>query len=173
MKRRSVLAAFGVGVSGVAGCSTAPAGQTEATKTGSPTPDTSTTDHRTSCGDETWNPSVAVDDVALAPGERATFDVHVGPIASFNFERDLYSCGTSDPPVQFGDVDIEPDPDRQADSCPPYWIWDECTTVQLGVPVEASADAEPGEYEYGFSLSDGGDDGDSSAYRETVVVSES
>jgi hypothetical protein len=45
--------------------------------------------------------------------------------------------------------------------------------VQLSVPVEASPDAEPGEYEYGFSFSDGSDEGDSSAYRGAVVVSDS
>lgn len=166
MNRRSVLAALGLGLGSLTGCTGTPTGG-DGTET--PRTDTMGTDESTSCGEgEEWNPDVDVERVELAPGERTTFDVRVGPITSFNFDGDLYGCGPDNGAVEFGEVEIDPDPDRQGDPCPPYWIWEACTTVDLRIPVEAEPDADSGEYRFGFTVSGGHNR--SRGHRGVVVV---
>lgn len=105
MRRRSLLLVLGT--SAVAGCTTTPSRQAEAT------PDETPTDSQgTAISDETRKPNIRVEDVVLAPGESAVFDIQIEEIASFSFDGDLYECGQRDDSVQFGDVSIDPDPDR-------------------------------------------------------------
>ena len=171
MRRRSFLII--VAASASAGCATAPSERGDPTHTDSPPADTTPTKGRLSCADDgAWEPTVHAEDVEVAPGRKTTFDIRVEPVSTFRFDGDLYSCGRSDAPVRFGDVSTDPPPDRQADSCPPYWLWDECLSVILTVPVEVAPDAEPGEYEYGFSVSGGAEFG-SSSHTRTVRVSDS
>lgn len=112
-------------------------------------------------------------DVVLAPGERTRVERRAGPLGSFRFDGDLYHCGADNGPVRFGNIGITRGPDRQADSCPPVWLWEECQTIRLRIPVEAASDAEAGEDEFGFSVSDGRAGGRSSEFVATVTVSAS
>ncbi len=171
MNRRSLLVILGTSL--VAGCATAPPEETESAQTDPPPSDTPATDNQQGCDvDGTWAPTVQTDEVVLAPGEQTTFAIQAGPISSFKFDPNLYRCGQRDAPVQFGDVRIDPAPDRQADSCPPSWIWDECSSITLHVPVEAAPAADPDTYEYGFSVSDRGES-PPREYTSTITVSES
>lgn len=173
MDRRTALTALGCCLIAVAGCSAAPARRTGGTATDPPATGAPTGAPGTCADEPRWEPTVTVDDVELAPGGRTVFAIAVDPITSFRFDGDLYLCGQRDTPVQFGDVEIEPGPDKQADSCPPYWIWDRCTAVELSVSVEASSAAEPGAYEYGFALSGGAGEQTPVERRYAVHVSES
>ncbi|WP_123622071.1 hypothetical protein [Halorubrum sp. CSM-61] len=103
-------------------------------------------------GEGSWPPTVEVEEPELDPGGSETFDVRVDGITNFSFDSRLYKCGPNDAPVQFGDVEFRPPIDSQADSCPPIYVWDDCTNATLSVTVQAAQDAEPGEYEYGFSV---------------------
>lgn len=99
---------------------------------------------RPSCTDEEdWPPDVRVEESELAPGESEEFEILADGITSFRFDPRLYQCGTTDAPVGFGDVETEPSIDSQADSCPPIWLWDDCTRVTMTVPVHVAPDAEP------------------------------
>lgn len=106
-----------------------------------------------SCTDEdNWPPSVRVEDVELTPGDSEAFERQVDGITAFSFDSRLYTCGSTDAPVRFGNIDLRPSIDSQADSCPPTYVWDNCARVTLHVPVHVAPSAEAGIYEYGFNV---------------------
>ena len=126
---------------------------------------------RPSCTDEAdWPPSVRVDDPELAPGDADEFEIRVDGITSFRFDPRLYRCGSTDAPVKFGDVDTSPPIDMQADSCPPIWLWEDCTRVTVTVPVHVASDAEPGAYEYGFRIAEDIGERNSREYERAIAV---
>lgn len=106
-----------------------------------------------SCTNENrWTPTVEVTDVVIPPGDSKVLDIQANGITGFQFVTQLYRCGETDTPVRFGDVETTPEIDSQMDSCPPTWIWDDCSSVSVHAPVHVAADAAPGEYEYGFHV---------------------
>lgn len=123
-------------------------------------------------GADEWPPSVSVEDVELGPGDSETFEIRIVGITTFSFDSRLYTCGPTDDPVRFGAVDVTPAMDSQADSCPPIYVWDDCADVTLRVTVHAAPDAEPGTYEYGFTVAETVGDGNSQDYEYAIVVSE-
>lgn len=125
------------------------------------------------CTDEDrWPPQPTVESLELAPGTTGELEISVDGITAFSFNGEPAACGDQDLPVRFGDVEFSPRPDASADSCPPLLTWNDCTDVTVTVPVNVAADAEPGEYEYGFSVSEGIEDRHSEDYRYTVSVAE-
>jgi hypothetical protein len=129
---------------------------------------------RPSCTDEeNWPPSVDVEELELAPGESEKFEIRADGITSFRFDPRLYRCGATDAPVRFGDVDTSPPIDSQADSCPPIWLWDDCTRVTVTVPVHVAPDAETGTYEYGFRIAEDIGERNSRDYEYAITVAES
>jgi len=82
-------------------------------------------------GEGNWPPNVQVDELELAPGDSDTFEIQVDGITAFSFDSRLYKCGSTDAPVRFGDIDFTPSTDSQADSYPPFYVWDDCTRVTL------------------------------------------
>jgi len=128
---------------------------------------------RPSCTDEAnWPPRVDVDELELTPGDSEEFDIRVDGITSFQFDPRLYQCGSADAPVSFGDVDTSPPIDSQADSCPPIWLWEDCTRVTVTVPVRVVSDAETGTYEYGFRISEDIGERNSRDYEYAIAVTE-
>lgn len=113
-----------------------------------------------------------MEELELTPGDSDIFEIQVDGITGFSFDSRLYSCGTTDAPVRFGDVDTSPAIDAQLDSCPPIWIWDDCTRVTVDVPVHIAPDAEPGTYEYGFSVRETIGDRNSHDYEYAISVTE-
>ena len=129
---------------------------------------------RPSCTDEgNWPPDIDVEELELAPGESDEFEIQVDGITSFRFDPRLYRCGTADAPVRFGDVDVSPPIDLQFDSCPPAWVWDDCTRVTLTVPVRVASGAEPAAYEYGFRIAEDIGERNSREYEYAITVAES
>ena len=127
---------------------------------------------RPSCTDENWPPAVDVEEPSVQPGSTEVFVVSVSGITAFRFDTRLYTCGTTDAPVRFGDVEKRPPVDRQADSCPPIWLWDDCTAVALRVPVHVASDADPGVYDYGFHVAEHVDERNDFDFEYSVTVSE-
>ena len=123
-------------------------------------------------GQGSWPPTVEVEEPELAPGGSEVFDVRVDGITRFSFDSRLYKCGPSDAPVQFGDVEFRNPIDAQSDSCPPTYLWDDCAGTTLRVSVEAARDADPGRYEYGFSVGKTVGERRSEDYEYAVRVSE-
>ncbi|MUW15578.1 hypothetical protein GJ633_13780 [Halorubrum sp. CBA1125] len=123
-------------------------------------------------GKDSWPPTVDVEEPELAPGDSDVFDIQVDGITDFSFDSRLYKCGPSDAPVQFGDVEFRNPIDAQADSCPPIYLWDDCTSATLHVTVHAAPDADPGTYEYGFSVRETIGERHSKDYEYVVTVSE-
>lgn len=127
-----------------------------------------------SCTDEdSWPPDVQVEELELSAGDSDVFEIQVDGITGFSFDSRLYSCGTTDAPVRFGDTDVAPGIDAQLDSCPPIWIWDDCTSVKIDVPIHIAPDAETGTYEYGFSVRETIGDRNSQDYEYAISVTES
>ena len=122
-------------------------------------------------GEDNWPPNVQVEELELTPGDSKSFEIQVNGITGFSFDSRLYSCGT-DSPVRFGDVDTSPAIDAQLDSCPPIWIWDDCTRVTVDVPVQVDLDAKTGTYEYGFSVRETIGDRNSHDYEYAITVTE-
>jgi hypothetical protein len=128
---------------------------------------------RPSCTDESgWPPDVRVDDLELAPDDVDEFEIRADGITSFGFGPRLYGCGSTDAPVRFGDVDTTPSIDLQFDSCPPTWVWDDCTRVTVTVPVHVASDAEPGAYEYGFRIAEDIGERNSREYERAITIVE-
>lgn len=121
-------------------------------------------------GVDNWPPNVQVDELELAPGDSDTFEIQVDGITAFAFDSRLYKCGSTDASVRFGDIDFTPSIDSQADSCPPYYVWDDCTRVTLQVPVHVAPDAETGTYEYGFTVMETIGDRNSKDYEYAIAV---
>lgn len=125
------------------------------------------------CTDEDrWPPQPTVESLELAPGRTGEFEIHVDGITAFSFTGEPAACGDQDLPVRFGDVEFSPRPDASADSCPPLLTWDDCTDVTVTVPVHVAPDAEPGAYEYGFSVLEQIDERHSQEYSGSVTVTE-
>ncbi|WP_128906593.1 hypothetical protein [Halorubrum amylolyticum] len=124
-------------------------------------------------GGDNWPPSVQVEELELTPGDSEAFEIQVDGITAFSFDSRLYKCGSTNAPVRFGDIDFTPSIDSQADSCPPFYVWDDCTRVTLSVPVHVAPDAETGSYEYGFTVMETIGDRNSQDYEYAIRVSES
>mgnify|MGYP005857347721 FL=1 len=124
-------------------------------------------------GEDSWPPDVQVEELELTPGDSDIFEIQVDGITGFSFDSRLYSCGTTDSSVRFGDIDTSPAIDAQLDSCPPTWIWDDCTRVTVNVPIHIAPDAETGTYDYGFSVRETVGDRNSQDYEYTISVTES
>jgi len=123
-------------------------------------------------GGDNWPPDVEVEELELAPGDSETFEIQVDGITAFSFDSRLYKCGSTDAPVRFGDIDFTPSIDSQADSCPPFYVWDDCTRVTLNVTVHVAPDAEAGTYEYGFNVMETIGDRSSHEYEYAITVTE-
>ncbi|WP_416839204.1 hypothetical protein [Haloferax sp. DFSO52] len=127
---------------------------------------------RPSCTDGNWPPPVAVEEPSVSPGESTVFEITVTGITAFRFDTRLYTCGATDAPVRFGDLEKRPPIDAQADSCPPIWLWDDCTDVTLRVPVHVASDADAGVYDYGFHVAEDIDGRNEHDFEYSVTVSE-
>lgn len=126
-----------------------------------------------SCSDDgRWPPSVEVEDLVVQPGGFDVLDIEVPGITGFQFDTRLYHCGDTDAPVRFGDVETSPEIDAQMDSCPPIWTWDDCSNVTVHAPVRVSADASPGEYEYGFRILETVGERNTYEYEDAITVAE-
>lgn len=126
-----------------------------------------------SCTDEeNWPPAVRVEDLELAPGGSEVLDIQAKGITSFQFDAQLYQCGSADAPVRFGDVETSPEIDYQVDSCPPIWRWDNCTSVTVNTPVNVAPDAATGEYEYGFRIEEDIGEHLTKEYEYAITVTE-
>lgn len=68
------------------------------------------------------------------------------------------------------DAAVSPTPDRQLDSYPPQWRWDQCVDVAVEVPVAVAADARPGEYTYSVTARPCETDRDQIDHEFTVIV---
>jgi len=123
-------------------------------------------------GEDHWPPNVQVDELELTPGDSDTFEIQVDGITSFSFDSRLYKCGSTDASVRFGDINFTPSIDSQADSCPPFFVWDDCTRVTLNVTVHVAPDAEAGTYEYGFTVMETIGDRNSKDYEYAITVTE-
>ncbi|WP_224338270.1 hypothetical protein [Haloprofundus halobius] len=113
-----------------------------------------------------------MEEVELTPGDSEVFEIQVDGITSFQFDTRLYPCGTTDAPVRFGDIDTSPAIDSQLDSCPPIWLWDDCTRVTVDVPIHIAPDAETGTYEYGFQIEEDIGERNSQDYQYAITVTE-
>lgn len=120
--------------------------------------------------EENWPPNVQVEELELTPGASEAFDIQLDGITSFRFDQRLYECGSTEEPVQFGQVETSPPPDATFQSCPPTWRWDECTRVTVTVPVHVAPNAETGSYEYGFQIREDIGEGNSLEYEYTITV---
>lgn len=130
-------------------------------------------DSSPSCtGGDNWPPNVQVEELELTPGDSEAFEIQVDGITAFSFDSRLYKCGTTDAPVRFGDIDFTPSIDSQADSCPPFYVWDDCTRVTLNVTVHVGPDAEAGTYKYGFNVMETIGDRNSHEYEYAITVTE-
>ena len=128
---------------------------------------------RPSCTDEaSWPPSVDVEELELVPGDSKEFEIQADGITSFQFDPRLYHCGATDAPVRFGNIDLSPRINSQADSCPPIWIWKNCTRATVTVPVHVAPDAAPGTYEYGFQIAEDIGERNSQDYEYAITVGE-
>lgn len=126
-----------------------------------------------SCTDEDrWPPAINVEELEIAPDGFDVFDIQVNGITGFGFDNRLYQCGPTDAPVRFGDVETSPAIDYQVDSCPPTWVWEDCTSVTVSTPVHVAPDATPGEYEYGFQIMEDIEEQHSQEYEYTITVTE-
>lgn len=126
-----------------------------------------------SCSDEDrWPPTVRVDALDLAPGGSDDLVIRVDGITGFRFDTRLYRCGATDAPVGFGDVETTPEIAYQVDSCPPTWVWEDCTRVTVRAPVHVAPDAPPGDYEYGFRITEAIGDRHAREYERAVTVTE-
>lgn len=127
---------------------------------------------RPSCTEGDWPPTADVEEPSVSPGDSTVFEITVPGITAFRFDTRLYTCGTTDAPVRFGDVEKRPPIDAQADSCPPIWLWEDCTAVTLRVPVHVAPDADPGVYDYGFEVAEDIGDRSEHDFEASVTVSE-
>ena len=123
-------------------------------------------------GEDSWPPDVEVEELELTPGDSEAFEIQVDGITAFSFDSRLYKCGSTDAPVRVGVIDFTPSIDSQADSCPPFYVWDDCTRVTLNVPVHVAPDAETGTYEYGFNVMETIGDRNSQDYEYAIAVTE-
>ena len=89
----------------------------------------------------------------------------------------LTDCFTADRVWLIGyqhsrDINFTPSIDSQADSCPLYYVWEDCTRVTLQVPIHVGPDAETGTYEYGFTVMETIGDQNSQDYEYAIMVTE-
>jgi len=149
MDRRRFLAVAASGVGGVGGCLAG---------------------NQVECDEENWSPTVEVDEPKVTLGETERLTIEATPIKAFSFQGTLYTCGT-DQPVEIGSASASPDPDRYANSCPPSFICDDCVDATIEAPVHTTSTAEPGDYEYEFTVSLRSSD-NSHSHEGTITVSE-
>lgn len=98
------------------------------------------------CTDD-WTPGIDGDEPTIAPGDETTVSIDVSNTTG------LYLGRPSSDTLEFdiAEASVVPSPDQAADSSPPKWYWDSCTGVSVTVPIQASDDAEPGEFYYSVS----------------------
>jgi hypothetical protein len=58
--------------------------------------------------------------------------------------------------IEMTGTDVSPSPDRQADSFPPIWFWDDPQqSIEATLDVSVASDADTGAYTYGVTASNG------------------
>ena len=98
-----------------------------------------------------WNPTVDADEPTLSAGTETTLHIEVRQVQGMQLRLPIHA---DDDPLIFpvGVSTPIPSPDRQADVSPPKWYWNECTAVDVGVPVRVRMDAQPTDIEYTIHL---------------------
>lgn len=119
--------------------------------------------------DDSWSPSVTADILTLSPGDSTEIDIHIDSITRFQLFGHLVH-DTDAIELGFDEDMVSPAPDQALDSSPPVWGWEDCTSVDITLPVSAASDASPGEYEWGFSISEGIGEPHSNDFYYTITV---
>ena len=114
-----------------------------------------------------WNPTVDADEPRLSPGEDATLRVAVTNIMGLAL---LIPIHDDDDGLEFGDETIVPPPDRHADSSPPQWFWEECTDVEVEVPIRVQQDAHQARIQYTAHIVQSLDGSGESTDREYTIT---
>ncbi|GCF15916.1 hypothetical protein Harman_38510 [Haloarcula mannanilytica] len=122
------------------------------------------------CSDESsWSPRVQAEIVTLSPGNSTEIDVHISSLTRFQlFGHLVHDSDVVD--LSFDEDMVSPTPDQALDSSPPVWRWEDCTTVDITLPVSVASDASPGEYEWGFSISEEIGEPHSNDFYYTIII---
>lgn len=94
------------------------------------------------------SPRVTGEEPTLAPGASTQVRVAATEVTGLHLGVPL-----DEDDVEFlvNRADVSPAPDRQLDSYPPKWKWDQCVDAEAVVSLAVADDAEPGEYTYSAS----------------------
>lgn len=114
-----------------------------------------------------WNPTVDADEPHLSPGQDTTLHVAISNVMGLAL---LIPIHDDEDGLEFGDETISPPPDRQADTSPPQWFWEECTGVTVEVPVRVNQDAKPASISYTVHLVQSLDGSGESTDREYTIT---
>jgi hypothetical protein len=86
----------------------------------------------------------------LSPGEDAVIVATVSNADRVSFSR------LPDGQIEATDTDVSPSPDRQFDSFPPGWVWDNPQpSIEATLSVSTASDAQTSEYDYGLNAANG------------------
>ncbi|WP_430505359.1 hypothetical protein [Haloparvum sp. PAK95] len=152
MQRRRYLKLGAVGLTtAAAGCTADGGGPSTATPTG--------TDPERS--------RVTGEEPTLAPGEYTQVRVSATQVTGLHLGVPI-----DEDAVEFSisGADVSPTPDRQLDSYPPKWQWDQCVDAEAVVSLTVADDAEAGEYTYSVAATLCGTDRDDVERESTVTV---
>ncbi len=139
MRRRTVLVTLGALASG---CTAAP-GRDSATPnapdTRRPTPFPGTASPADCSGD--WSPGIEAEEPTLEPGEESSVAIFVASVTGLSFGGT--GSHVAIPMMEFGDASLSPEPAYGSDASPPGYGWDECTNIEITIPVSIPTTPTP------------------------------
>lgn len=97
-----------------------------------------------------WSPSIEAEEPTLAPGDNTTLRIAITNVTGVNLWES--NPGPSSVGMKFNSASLSPGPDFGSDGYPPGYGWDECTNVEITIPVVVPSNAEPGEYSFGVKV---------------------
>ncbi|MDG5818355.1 hypothetical protein [Natronococcus sp. A-GB7] len=128
-------------------------------------------------GETDDSPDVDGAEPEFQPGTAGELELEANGVVGLSVSApgDTGFAGLDDAPVELdlGRGSPTPSPDRQLDSFPPVWLWDDRTDVEIRLPVTVAEDAPPGEYPYGITVYGDDDREDSNRFEFSITVLES
>lgn len=111
---------------------------------------------------EAGNEPLTVTAPTVERGETTTMTVDADSVSTLRFS-DIPNPG----PVTYSDARFSPSPSSVYQRDPPTWVWSDSPDVSGEIPVRASADVPPGNYQYTIALQQ---EASEEARTETVVI---
>jgi len=127
MERRQLLAATGLAVSSsLSGCIDTIAGNENK-------------------NNETWSPEVTASEPSLQAGETTVLTIEVTDAAGLQIQPDPDSDAIE---FNFDETHLTPTPESTYQMHPPFWRWDNRTSIEIEQPITVADEAQQHKYRY-------------------------